>query len=126
MIEWKEGKNGARWSHHCDFPGNTFKVETPFTDAECEPRCARTPGCSHFYWSTHNRGTCLLKSSATAVSTSDAHVTIEPRALCGIVPVRSGQKLGSSKKYAIKSQFNFEKAIMLSPVNEINVYLNTP
>ena len=75
-IYWK-----TNWAHACNFPGNDLSNIQVRAD-ECGGRCATTPGCTHFTWTTINGGTCWMKQGS--VAKSDALPTSDQTMVCGV------------------------------------------
>ncbi|OQV17607.1 putative glucan 1,3-beta-glucosidase A [Hypsibius exemplaris] len=76
-IQW----NG-NWAFACDFNGGDLSQATIPGD-QCGGRCAGTPGCSHFTWTTWNGGTCFMKQGQG--SKADAFATTDSSMVCGVI-----------------------------------------
>ncbi|KAI8801711.1 hypothetical protein BJ742DRAFT_835854 [Cladochytrium replicatum] len=81
-IRWQSGG----WGYDCDFTGKDLSGPVTPSAADCGPKCASTPGCTHFSWTTFNGGTCWMKQGGA--SQSDAFFSAG--AICGIVSGGSG------------------------------------
>ncbi|OQV16017.1 Endoglucanase-5 [Hypsibius exemplaris] len=76
-IQW----NG-NWAFACDFNCGDLSQATIPGD-QCGGRCAGTPGCSHFTWTTWNGGTCFMKQGQG--SKADAFATTDSSMVCGVI-----------------------------------------
>ncbi|XP_037046948.1 uncharacterized protein LOC119081817 [Bradysia coprophila] len=86
----------------CDFAGND--LSNALTKGEdCGGRCASTQDCTHFTWTNYNSGTCWMKKNA--VSKSDAIVSSDTSAVCGIMENSSG---GSPSEWNRADLTNYE------------------
>lgn len=77
-VNW----NGNNWALSCDFKNDDF-TSAGVASSECGPTCARTPGCTHYTWSTYNGGTCWMKNGA--VTKQDAFLSSDSSLVCGVV-----------------------------------------
>ena len=66
----------------CDFLANNLR-NAPTSKEKCAETCSNTRGCTHFAWTTFNRGTCWMKTGT--VSKSDAFHTNDDSMICGVV-----------------------------------------
>jgi len=76
-ITW----NG-NWALACDFRGNEL-TNAQIRGEDCGGRCAQTPGCTHFTWTTYNGGTCWMKEGS--ISKSNAYFTNDQSMICGVI-----------------------------------------
>ena len=77
-INWQSGG----WAFGCDFTNNDLSnVKIP--GSQCGGRCAATPGCTHFTWTSYQGGTFWMKSGS--VSQSNAFPVSDQSVVCGIV-----------------------------------------
>jgi hypothetical protein len=67
----------------CDFNVGQALSDIKVPGAECGPKCASTPRCTHFVWNNFNGGTCWMKTGGA--SKSDAFSTNDNTMVCGIV-----------------------------------------
>lgn len=74
--------NGNSWAFGCDFKGGDMGSAQVGPAEQCGPRCASTPGCTHFTWTSWNGGTCFFKSGS--VRKADAITTGDSSMICGI------------------------------------------
>lgn len=77
-INW----NGNKWAMSCDFRGNDLSnalVPAPL----CGPQCEKTPGCTHFAWTTYLGGTCWMKQGP--ISKDNAFSVDDHSAVCGVL-----------------------------------------
>jgi hypothetical protein len=77
-INW----NGNNWALGCDFRGNDL-TNTQVSGEQCGGQCAQTPGCTHWAWTTLNKGTCYMKSGD--VSQSRVLSTGDNSRSCGVL-----------------------------------------
>ena len=71
-------------AENCDFHGIYLK-DFPSTKAECGPKCAAIPECTHYAWGPFQfGGNCVLKQGP--VTKSDAHYHFN--AFCGIKEIK--------------------------------------
>ncbi|CAF0916089.1 unnamed protein product [Brachionus calyciflorus] len=97
-IEWKDN-----WAHACDFEGDNFKFES-LKGEECGGRCAQTPACTHFTWTTFNGGTCWMKSK-NGITKTDAFYTYNMSMVCGVVRSKVDDKIDWKGNWAHACDF---------------------
>uniref|UniRef100_A0A915JBS5 Apple domain-containing protein n=1 Tax=Romanomermis culicivorax TaxID=13658 RepID=A0A915JBS5_ROMCU len=85
-IQW----NG-NWAMGCDFRGNDLS-NAQIRGEDCGGRCASTPGCTHFTWTSHNGGTCWMKQGS--VSKDNAFSNADKSVVCGLI---DGQPSGGGR-----------------------------
>jgi hypothetical protein len=80
QIQW----NG-NWAIGCDFVGNDL-TSAKTRGEDCFSKCQTTNGCTHFTWTSYERGTCWMKkgqvNKQNAVQRSNDYV-------CGIIEIKS-------------------------------------
>jgi hypothetical protein len=95
-INW----NGNDWAQNCDFLGNDLSnVVVPASS--CGGQCANTLGCTHYTWTSHNGGICLMKKGGA--SKEDA--TFADGYVCG-VNNGAGGKINWTGKWAFSCDFS--------------------
>ncbi|KAJ3120057.1 hypothetical protein HK098_004901 [Nowakowskiella sp. JEL0407] len=77
-VNW----GGQNWAWACDWKGNDIG-DARVNGESCGPKCADTPGCTHFTWTTSNGGTCWMKGGQIALT--DAFKTNDGTMVCGYV-----------------------------------------
>ncbi|CAF1232589.1 unnamed protein product [Rotaria sp. Silwood1] len=77
-IDW----NGNNWAFGCDFNGNDLS-NVQIRGEDCGGLCDKTPGCTHFTWTTWKDGTCWLKKGP--ISKNQALETDDKTMVCGVV-----------------------------------------
>ncbi len=93
-VNWVNGN----WALKCDFPGNDLS-NAKTKGEECGGLCARTTGCTHFTWTSHNSGTCRMKKGP--VSKNQAIDISDPSSVCGII-IKSVTAKPNGGIYSIK------------------------
>ncbi|CAF3545538.1 unnamed protein product [Rotaria sp. Silwood1] len=88
-IDW----NGNNWAFGCDFNGNDLS-NVQIRGEDCGGLCDKTPGCTHFTWTTWKDGTCWLKTGS--VTQDDAIATNDPSMVCGIISTQGPSPSGTS------------------------------
>ncbi|CAF2526705.1 unnamed protein product [Rotaria sp. Silwood2] len=76
-IKWHEN-----WAFNCDFSGNDL-THIQISGESCGTRCAQTPRCSHYAWTTYKHGTCWLKQGQ--ISKKQAVEKNDNGNVCGVV-----------------------------------------
>ena len=77
-IVWQTGN----WALACDFVGND--ISNALTRGEdCSTKCINTQGCTHYTWTTWNKGTCWMKKGP--VSRNNAIYTGDQTMVCGVI-----------------------------------------
>lgn len=98
-INWQPGN----WAFACDFRKDSFSNEQ-IQGEDCGGRCVQTVGCTHFTWTTHNEGTCWMKTGN--VSKENAFETRDLSMVCGIVEKATESNSGPDSNPKV-SEVNF-------------------
>ena len=69
------------WAFNCDFVNHDLS-NVLSRGEDCSSNCEKTPGCTHYTWSSSNGGTCWMKSGSA--SKSDAFYTPD-NTVCGVI-----------------------------------------
>jgi len=96
-VNW----NGNDWAQNCDFPGNDLSNVKGVASA-CGGQCLKSPGCTHYTWTSYNGGTCWMKKGAA--SKSNAIFNSTPNYICGVNP-SSGGTINWNGKWAFACDF---------------------
>jgi len=107
-VNW----NGNNWAFRCDWDGGDIgNAQIP--GEECGGRCAITPTCTHFTWTTSNGGTCWMKN--LQVSKSDARDTSDSSMVCGymvfFMTVSTGSMPNPTPKLDCPSGYTFSRIL---------------
>ena len=99
-VYW-EGNN---WAYGCDFYDHELSNVTCIA-ADCGPKCAATPRCTHFMWSKYNGGTCFMKQGS--VSKEDAVSVNNPYMSCGVMDESDNIQSNGTVKWDISGTWAY-------------------
>ena len=106
------------WAFNCDFH-NSDLSSIPSNCSDCSSYCLKTPGCTHFTWTSNFGGTCWMKKGP--VLKNNAFYDTSVNKICGVIT----SALKSSFPYCqFKSGRSFDaKVTNYSNFDHISIWL---
>ncbi len=103
QINWQASNDGVNWASACDFTNNDLS-SAKVPGAKCGETCIITNGCTHFTWTDFEGGTCWMKKNFA--SKTNAYFTNNYNMVCGIVPDKGTNNIGTGTGKTIIFYFN--------------------